>query len=197
MNMKVKNKILSNLYSLKSIGYNYISPVDFNEYNNELPNDIDKLKDVVDNCNLCNLSHTSKNKIFLLGDNNAKIVFISTTPMIDKESVKNLFITMIENVLKISKDDICLLSLLKCSSDLELTKISNEIDICKGYMIKQIELINPKLIVTLGDSYNYLLNENKEISSIRGMLFKYNNITLLPMYHPSLLLRNPSLKKDA
>jgi DNA polymerase len=63
--------------------------------------------------------------------------------------------------------------------------------------MKQIELIQPKLIVTLGaTAYHYLTGDDTEISKVRGTIHKQKGYSVIPTYHPSYLLRNPSAKKE-
>ena len=103
---------------------------------------------------------------------------------------------MIENVLLIKKEDVYLTTLVKCKS---LNGLNNSnIDTCNDYLLKQIELIKPKLIVALGEkSYSYLLKNNDNFMQIRGKELLYNGITLIATFSPNFLLRNPSSKKDA
>jgi DNA polymerase len=71
-----------------------------------------------------------------------------------------------------------------------------EMDSCRPYLDKQIEIIRPKIIVTLGaSSTRGLLKSEESISAIRGSVREYNGIKLMPTYHPAALLRNPNLKK--
>lgn len=68
---------------------------------------------------------------------------------------------------------------------------------CQPYLLKQIELIKPKLIVALGaTAYHYLTGDDTDISKARGTIHQQNNYTIIPTYHPSYLLRNPSAKKE-
>jgi DNA polymerase len=68
---------------------------------------------------------------------------------------------------------------------------------CRHYLDKQIEIIKPKIIVTLGASSTKNLScSEKPISKIRGIVKEYKGIKLMPTYHPAALLRNPSLKKS-
>jgi DNA polymerase len=74
---------------------------------------------------------------------------------------------------------------------------SEEMAACKEYLDKQMEIISPKVIITLGaSSTRCLLNTEETISSLRGKFSVYNGIKLMPTYHPAALLRNPGLKKD-
>jgi len=75
--------------------------------------------------------------------------------------------------------------------------MTTEAHTCQPYLLKQIELINPKIIVALGaTAYHYLSGDETNISKVRGTLHEQNGYTLIPTYHPSYLLRNPSAKKD-
>ena len=194
MQLNKKNKLLNQLYLSKIMGYKYCESIDFTNTNASfsLPNDISLIDTIIDNCSLCSLNNISKNKLF----NNIKldknILFISTFDLSIKD---NIFDSMINNVLNITRDDINILSIIKCNVEDEVNK-NEHINVCKEYILKQIDIIKPKLIVTLGDSYNYLLNSDVNISNIRGNMLKYKNIDLIPMYHPKTMLRNPSLKKD-
>ena len=69
---------------------------------------------------------------------------------------------------------------------------------CSGYLFKEIELVNPKLIVTLGEkAYNYLCSNMAPFNQVRGQFINYKTYTILPTFSVSYLLRNPSLKKEA
>jgi DNA polymerase len=72
----------------------------------------------------------------------------------------------------------------------------DEMETCRRYLDMQMEIIQPKIIVTLGaSSTRGLLNSEESISTIRGTVKEYNGIKLMPTYHPAALLRNPNLKK--
>ena len=107
-----------------------------------------------------------------------------------------LLAKMIENVLNIKKEDVYITSLVKCKS---LNGINNSnFEICNDYLLKQIELIKPKLIITLGEkTYSYLLKNNDNFSQMRGKELFFNGISLIPTFSATFLLRNPSFKKDA
>ena len=68
---------------------------------------------------------------------------------------------------------------------------------CKSYLFKEIELVNPKIIVTLGEKpYHYLTNDTTPIKEVRGTLVHREKYTIIPTFHPNFLLKNPSLKKE-
>jgi len=67
---------------------------------------------------------------------------------------------------------------------------------CKSYIHKQLDIIQPKLIIAFGKSCNYLLDENKEINELRDLPLDYKGIKVVTTFHPIDVLRNPSYKKD-
>ena len=207
MTKTVKNQLLRNLYNLKSFGYEYHETLDFfsSEVKNfKLPNNLDALKNSVEHCYLCELCKSRKNVLFGYGNANSDIMFISDEPSNSEDELGvfysgksgELLTKMIENVLNIQKEEVYLTTLVKCKS---LNGLNNSnIDTCNDYLLKQIELIKPKLIVALGErTYSYLLKNNMNFAQIRGKDLVYNVITLIATFSPSFLLRNPSSKKDA
>lgn len=207
MTKAVKNRILYKLNFLKSIGYEYHSPVDFgnNEVNNtNLPNNLSQLKSIVDNCYLCELGKNRKNVLFGQGNENANILFIHDEPSASEDNLGDFFVgksgevltNMIQNVLKISVNDVYITNIVKCKG--ASTFNATHANTCNLYLNKQIELINPMLIVTLGEkSYRYLTNDNSPFEKVRGTLLPFNYYNIFPTFSPNILLRNPSLKKEA
>ena len=202
MTKTVKNQLLRNLYNLKSFGYEYHETLDFfsSEVKNfKLPNNLDALKNSVEHCYLCELCKSRKNVLFGYGNANSDIMFISDEPSNSEDEMGafysgksgELLTKMIENVLNIQKEEVYLTTLVKCKS---LNGLNNSnIDTCNDYLLKQIELIKPKLIVALGErTYSYLLKNNMNFAQIRGKDLVYNGITLIATFSPSFLLRNPS-----
>ena len=207
MTKTVKNQILKNLYNLKSFGYEYHESLDFfsTEVRNfKLPNNLNELKNSVEHCYLCELSKSRKNVLFAYGNVNSDIMFIGDEPS-NSEDEMGIFYTgksgellskMIENVLNVKKENVYLTTLVKCKS---LNGLNNSnIDTCNDYLLKQIEIIKPKLIVALGEkTYSYLFKNSNNFTQIRGKELVFNGIPLIATFSASFLLRNPSSKKDA
>lgn len=203
----VKNRVLKHLNYLKSFGYEYHEPLDFfsnNIKNVKLPNNMNDLSLSVSHCYLCELSKCRKNVLFGYGNFNSDIMFIGDEPSNSEDELGffyvgksgELLIKMIENVLNITKEDVYFTTLVKCKSSNGLN--NSNIETCHDYLLKQIELIKPKLIVTLGEkTYSYLLKNSDNFSQMRGKELAFNGIRLIATFSPSFLLRNPSSKKDA
>ena len=207
MTKAVKNKILYQLNFLKSLGYEYHEMIKMTNQeinSNSLPDNIYSLRNIVENCYLCELSKSRKNVLFGEGDLNASLMIIADEPTSTEDELKSFYVgktgeqlsKMIENVLPLKKEDVYITNLVKCKS-------SNGMDAshyksCSTYLHKQIELINPKLIVTLGEKvYQYLSNDMSSFNKVRGQVMNFRDYKVVPTHSVSYLLRNPSSKKEA
>lgn len=203
----VKNKLLKHLNTLKSFGFEYHENLDLfsNEVKNfSLPNNINDLNKSVSHCYLCELSKSRKNILFGYGNPNSNILFISDEPSSSEDEIGEFYVgksgelltNMIEKVLYVKKEEVYITSLVKCRSINGITK--PHVESCNDYLLKQIELIKPSLLVVLGEkAYSYLLNNGDDFSQIRGKEISFNGIKLIATFSASFLLRNPSFKKEA
>jgi DNA polymerase len=202
------NKLLKlkYLYQLKSLGVEYFQGFKTKEIDINIPPNLVELHKLVSNCNLCNLSKTKTNVVFGQGNHLSKIMFISKAPGRDEDIQARPFVgrsgqlltKMIENVLNLKREDVYITNIIKCkppqNRDLEIEEVQS----CKIYLLKEIEIIKPEIIVVLGEeTFYYLLNEQISISQARGKIYDFNGIKVIATFHPSYLLRNPSKKKEA
>ncbi len=198
---------LKKLYTLKSIGVHFIEPLkEFSEDEIALPNNLKKLEELVKKCHLCELSKTRNNVVFGEGNPNATLMFVGEGPGASEDEQGRPFVgragmlltKMIENVLLIKRSQVYIANIVKCRPPNNRTPLPTEALTCRPYLFKQIELIKPKIIVALGSTaYHYLTNDTKAISKVRGSVIDMKDFKLIPTYHPSFLLRNPSAKKEA
>ncbi|WP_198305291.1 uracil-DNA glycosylase [Arcobacter vandammei] len=205
MTIKVKNQVLKYLYNLKSFGYSYHDDFDIGSFdikNQNLPNSLVELHKISENCYLCELSKSRKKVLFGFGSPKSQIMFIQDEPSSSEDELNSFYVgnsgeilsKMIENVLNIKKEEVYITSLVKCKS---LNGASNSnFDTCNDYLLKQIDIIKPKLIVALGEKvYSYLLKSGDFLAN-KGKFLKFNDTQIISIYSPSFLLRNPSLKKE-
>ena len=199
--------LLKQLYLLKQLGYNYTSVTAFkeDEPNLSLPNTLEKLKKQALECHLCQLSKSRSHVVFGEGNPKANIMFIGEAPGATEDSSGKPFVgrsgelltKMIENVLLIPRESVYITNIVKCRPGNNAEPKPTEVHACQPYLLKQIELIKPKIIVALGTTaYHYLSGDESKISKIRGTIHQENGYKLIPTYHPSYLLRNPSAKKE-
>ncbi len=200
-----KHLQLKRLKTLKALGVNYVAPPKEFQEHLTLPDSLEELSKVVKNCHLCQLSKTRTKTVFGEGNKKASLMFIGEAPGASEDSSGHVFVgragelltKMIENVLELKREEVYITNILKCRPPNNRAPLVSEALSCKPYLLKEIELINPKIIVTLGSSaYHYLTNDPTPISKVRGHLIEFNSKIIIPTYHPSYLLRNPSAKKE-
>jgi len=171
-----------------------------------LPNTLSLLQEVISQCQICELSNTRLNTVFGEGPTNAKLMIIAEAPGAKEDETGHPFIgesgklltKMIENAIEVKRESVYITNIVKCRPPNNRNPLENEIRSCIPFLEKQIEIIQPQIILCLGSiSFHTLSNTTLPISKARGKLFKYNDITLIPSYHPSYLLRNPSAKKES
>ncbi len=199
--------LLKQLYQLKQLGYRYTSQTPFKDEEPDLtlPNTLDKLEKQAKECHLCDLSKSRTHVVFGEGNPQARLMFVGEAPGATEDSMGKPFVgrsgelltKMIENVLHLRREDVYITNIVKCRPPNNRVPTPTEAHTCQPYLLKQIELIKPDLIVALGaTAYHYLTGDDSPVSKVRGTMQTHKGIMILPTYHPSYLLRNPSAKKE-
>jgi len=199
--------LLKQLYQLKELGYRYtdLSIITEDIDGSILPNSIENLDSTIERCTLCELSCNREKVVLSSGDRKANIMFIGDKPNLAENSTGEIFAgksgnmltLMIEKVLNIPRKSVYISNIIKCYTPNSREPKADEIDLCLEYILKEIEIIKPKIIITLGiEAYNYLTSDTKTIEVIRGEVIKQDNYIIIPTYHPNYLLKNPNFKKD-
>jgi DNA polymerase len=197
--------LLQNLYLQKALGFEYSDPFNINEPSaNALPTNLQELSQDIKNCHLCDLSKSRKQSMSGYGNQHASLMIIDYTVSSSDDSA-NAYYTgrsgeslrkMIENVLELRVEDIYFTHAVKCKTLNSNMPSESEFNSCKSYLWTQIDFIKPKVIVTLGEDAYYKVTEEREnFSHVRGHVIDFKKYKLIPIYHPSYLLRNPELKK--
>lgn len=171
-----------------------------------LSHNLEELKSSVAQCHLCALAKSRKNVIFGAGNLKAKVMFIGDNPGVSEDETGILFsgksgellANMIEKVLLIPKEEVYVTTILKCKTPDNRVPTPEEVACCKPYIMQQIQTIRPQIIVALGStSFHHLTGEyDTPIDKIRGTVLNFGEAKLIPTFHPSFLLRNPSSKKE-
>ena len=200
-------KILQNLYRLKALGYTYIDPIEVNTPQiKPTANDLESLQRQIATCHLCDFSKSRKQSMSGFGTQDAEVLFIdyAVSQIEDEdgsyfsgrsgEMIKN----MITKVLELPLEKIFYTHAIKCKPLTLQQEYPSQWQSCKAYLFSQIELIQPKVIVTLGEAaLNALLGKNEDLKKVRGHIIPFAGKRVIPLYHPTYLLRNPHLKKVA
>lgn len=171
--------------------------------------DFNTLRAEAHDCTKCRLAGTRTNVVFGVGDPNADLMFIGEAPGRDEDEQGEPFVgragqllTDIIKAMKLSREQVYIANVIKCRPPENRNPEPDELDACRPFIRRQVELIQPKVIVTLGKfGLQSLTGKAYGISSVRGQWLEYvdssgRGIKLMPTYHPAYLLRTPAAKKD-
>ena len=197
--------LLQNLYRLKAMGFEYIDHFSVNEKNSfTRPNDINELTSNITSCHLCDLSKSRTQSMSGFGKTDTNLMIIDYSVSQTQDSTNSYYVgrsgetlkNMIENVIQLNVKDVFLTHCIKCKPLNSNRPSPSEWNSCKSYLLTQIEFIKPKVVVTLGsEAYSHLTNDDNNFENVRGHMINFKEYTLVPIYHPSHLLKNPDLKK--
>ncbi len=162
-----------------------------------------KLKSQIALCNKCNIAQNRKNIIFGEGSYNAKLIFIGDIPKTDEEKTEKplageagILLNKIISAMNLSLEQVYICNLLKCKIDKNIKNCEKEIKNCLPFLKDQIKKINPQIICTLGTMASQtILNNKSGITGLRGKFHKYNNIKVMPTFHPAELIENENKKR--
>jgi len=157
------------------------------------------------NCVNCKLHTTRTNFVFGEGNPNSIIMFIGEGPGKDEDLQGRPFVgrsgelltAIIEKGMLLKRGDVYIANVVKCRPTVNLLKQKDrppdldETITCGWILEEQINIIKPKVIITLGNpSTKFILKTTEGITKLRGNFFDYNGIKVMPTYHPSYVLRN-------
>ena len=168
------------------------------------------------NCTKCSLHETRNSVVFGVGNTDADLMFIGEAPGADEDRQGEPFVgragqlltQIIEAGMKLKRADVYIANILKCRPPGNRNPETVEVETCSPYLIRQIELIQPKVIVALGSfAAQMLLGTKTGITRLRGEFHECNVAGLsvpppkkppviMPTFHPAYLLRNPNAKRD-
>ena len=168
------------------------------------------------NCTKCALHETRNSVVFGVGNTDADLMFIGEAPGADEDTQGEPFVgragqlltQIIEAGMKLKRADVYIANILKCRPPGNRNPETLEVETCNPYLIRQIELIQPKVIVALGSfAAQMLLDTKTGITRLRGEFHDCNVAGLrvpphkkppviMPTFHPAYLLRNPNAKRD-
>ena len=172
--------------------------------------DIKKLMLSVENCRKCDLWKTRKKPVFGEGSIDTDILFVGEAPGYNEDLQGRPFVGKAGKILDellesigLHRSDSYIANILKCRPPANRNPLKTEIDACTEHLDKQIELIQPKIIVPLGNfACSYIFEKfglkYEKISNVHGKIFQINtifgNVKIIPMYHPAVATYNPNTK---
>ncbi len=169
-------------------------------------NPLEELKQECLQCSRCELCKERHNVVFGVGNPEARVLFIGEGPGEQEDLQAEPFVGRAGKLLDLMLDavglsrseNIYIANIVKCRPPKNRDPLPEEQEQCIDWLRKQVEILNPKVIVCLGRiSSARIINQDIKIMKEHGMLFKKNGILMMPMLHPAAVLRNPNLKPEA
>lgn len=157
----------------------------------------------ISSCRKCPLWRTRKSFVFGDGASDAGLVFVGEAPGQEEDLRGKPFVgaagqllTKIIEAIRLKRSEVYICNILKCRPPGNRNPLPDEIRQCEPYLRTQLEIIKPRVICALGTfAAQTLLGSPTPISKLRGKIHYYQNIKLVPTYHPAALLRNPGWKR--
>jgi uracil-DNA glycosylase len=164
------------------------------------------LKAAVTGCTKCGLHQARTQTVFGVGDENADWMLIGEAPGAEEDRLGDPFVgqagKLLDNMLAAiglsRRENVYIANVLKCRPPGNRNPAPDEVEKCTPHLLKQIELIQPKLILAMGRfAAQTLLKSDASIASLRGRVHRYAGVPLIVTYHPAYLLRTLEDKAKA
>ena len=157
----------------------------------------------VEACTRCPLYKTANRGVPGEGDSKARLVCVGEAPGANEDETGRPFVgqagqllTKILAAVDLTREEVFITNVVKHRPPGNRNPAPGEIEACSPYLVRQLELIKPKVIVAFGTfAAQTLLNTKTPIGKLRGEIHRYHGIPLVVTYHPAALLRNPSWKR--
>jgi uracil-DNA glycosylase len=169
------------------------------------PAALKEIRDDIGDCTRCRLHKGRTNLVFGVGNVDADIMFVGEGPGADEDAQGEPFVgragQLLNNMISamgLKREDVYIANVVKCRPPGNRTPEKDECDVCSPFLMRQIDVIKPKVIVALGAvAAKNLLTMNDSMANLRGRWYDFRDSRLLVTYHPAYLLRDPRQKKEA
>jgi uracil-DNA glycosylase len=169
------------------------------------PSALKLIREDIGDCTRCRLHKGRTNLVFGVGNVNADLMFIGEGPGADEDAQGEPFVgragQLLNNMISamgLKREDVYIANVVKCRPPSNRTPEKDECDTCSPFLMRQIDVIKPKVIVALGAvAAKNLLAVSDSMANLRGRWYDFRNSKLVVTYHPAYLLRDPRQKKEA
>ena len=166
---------------------------------------LDALGDSAEGCTLCRLSEKRSSVVFGEGHPDAQLMFVGEAPGAEEDRTGRPFVGQAGKLLDamifamgFERSAVYIANVVKCRPPGNRDPEEDEMTACAAYLDRQIELIQPRVLVALGKPASHrLTGASKAMGAMRGRWASYRGIPLMPVFHPAYLLRQPKLKREA
>jgi len=167
--------------------------------------DLASLQSTVAACEACGLCRTRTQTVFSDGTGSARVLFIGEAPGQDEDEQGVPFVgrsgalltDIIEKGMKLRREEVYIANVLKCRPPGNRDPETAEKELCTPFLDRQIELLDPQLLITLGlHASRHILKSTSSLARMRGRVHQLGGRKVIATYHPAFLLRSPHMKKD-
>jgi uracil-DNA glycosylase family 4 len=165
---------------------------------------LDKVVEEMGECKRCKLHPMRKNIVFGVGSSNARLMFVGEAPGAEEDEQGMPFVgkaghllTKIIEAINLKRSDVYIANIIKCRPPSNRNPDEDEITTCIPFLKKQIEIIAPEIVCTLGNiATRSLLDTDIGVTKLRGRFHERSGLKIMPTYHPSYLLMDQSKKRE-
>ena len=163
------------------------------------------IREDIGDCTRCKLHAQGRTQIvYGVGNPNAELMFVGEAPGGDEDIQGIPFVgragqllTKIIEAIGLKRDDVYIANVIKCRPPGNRNPDPDEVEACEPFLFRQIDAIQPRVIVALGTfAARTLLKTQDPISRLRGRVYEFRGAKLIPTFHPAFLLRSPDRKRD-
>jgi len=167
--------------------------------------DLDEMARRLAPCKRCRLCQARTQVVFGVGNPKARVIFVGEGPGADEDRLGEPFVGRAGQLLNVMlpsiglrREDVYIANIVKCRPPGNRDPQPDEAAACMPFLKRQIDLIDPAVIVLLGRiAARYLLGTSAPISTYRGRWTTWQGRAVLPTFHPAYLLRNPAAKRES
>lgn len=169
------------------------------------PAALEAVRDLIGDCQRCQLAQGRNKLVFGVGDPNAQLMFVGEGPGADEDRQGEPFVgragQLLNNMITamgLKREQVYIANIVKCRPPQNRKPEPDEARTCLPFLERQIEIVRPRVLVALGaTAATYLLGARGSIGAMRGRIHDYRGIQTVVTYHPAYLLRDPTQKKEA
>lgn len=165
---------------------------------------LEELRDFIGDCTRCKLAPLRTNLVFGVGNSEAELMFVGEGPGADEDARGEPFVgragqlltDIIERGMGLRRADVYICNVIKCRPPDNRNPEPDEVAACEPFLMRQIGIVRPRVIVGLGTfAVQALLKVKTPISRLRGAWQDVRGVKMMPTFHPAYLLRNPADKR--
>jgi DNA polymerase len=158
----------------------------------------------IGDCTRCPLHQQRTHVVHTEGDRKARLMFVGEAPGADEDIQARPFVgragqllTKIIEAIGMKREDVLIGNVNRCRPPGNRTPTTEEASVCKPYLLREIAVVQPEVIVVLGNTaMKNLLDTCEGITRLRGQFQDYKGIKVMPTFHPAYLLRDPTKKRE-